>query len=122
MKKSVIRIAQVAALSLSVLALSAQAQTRAFDPKVYQQMDTNGDGKVSEAKYRNFMEKAFDKLNTSGDGKLTPAQSANVLTEREFALLDKNKKGYVTREEFMTQVMNDFRKQDRNGDGFLSLN
>ena len=42
-----------------------------------------------------------------------------MFTDSEFDLVDTNKDGVITREEFMTAVMNDFDRQDRNGDGYL---
>ena len=83
-------------------------------------MDTNRDGNVSEVEYRTFMEQAFTKLDKTGDGKLARPETATVLTDAEFAMLDKNKRGYVTRDEFMSHVMDDFRKQDRDGNSMLT--
>ena len=51
------------------------------------------------------VEQRFEKANTSHDGKLTKAQaiSANwTMVSRNFATIDKDKKGYVTVEEIKT--------------------
>ena len=70
MKKT--RLALALALSLTFSAGIAQAQTASkpyFDEQVYNQIDTNKDGKISREEYRVFMEDAFNKL--------TPARTAS---------------------------------------------
>lgn len=120
MKKNLQRLLQATTLSLCALGFAAQAQTQPGDARLFEQMDTNHDGKVSRAEYQAFMEQAFAKLDANKDGQLSRAETATVFTDGEFAMLDKNKKGTISRAEFMDAVMADFKAQDRDGDGFLT--
>lgn len=119
MKAKKLFLSLALALPFSVNVALAQAPVVQLDESVFKQLDTNQDGKISEAEYRVFMEHAFDKLNTQGNGALSREEAAPVFTASEFDLVDTDKNGRISREEFIIAVMNDFHRQDRNGDGFL---
>ncbi|MGE6331515.1 EF-hand domain-containing protein [Stenotrophomonas sp. NPDC077659] len=94
----------VALLCLLPLAASAQVS----DTATYlQRMDSDGDGKVSEAEYVQWMLYAFDHMDRNGDG---------VLTADE---LPGGKGRTITREQQRQVIVQRFHKQDANGDGCL---
>src|SRR3989475_973656 len=72
-----------------------------------QRMDSDGDGKVSEAEYVQWMLYAFDRMDRNGDG---------VLTAEE---LPGGKGRAISREQQRQVIVKRFHTQDANGDGFL---
>ena len=100
------RAALTALLLVAVWAPAVQAQVS--DTTSYlQRMDSDGDGKVSEAEYLQWMLYAFDRMDRNGDGVL----SANELPG--------GKGRAITREQQRQTIVQRFHKQDANGDGFL---
>ncbi|WP_164072959.1 EF-hand domain-containing protein [Stenotrophomonas maltophilia] len=92
---------------LCLLPLVASAQVT--DTATYlQRMDSDGDGKVSEAEYVQWMLYAFDHMDRNGDG---------VLTADE---LPGGKGRPITREQQRQVIVQRFHKQDANRDGYLS--
>lgn len=98
---------------------AAQAQS----PTMYQgqmdQIDRDGNGKISRSEYQAFMKSAFSKLDQNKDGSLQPGEAKQILTPAQFAKLDANGDGSVSSNEFMKQVMADFAAADRSKDGTL---
>ncbi|MHC1654920.1 EF-hand domain-containing protein [Stenotrophomonas maltophilia] len=72
-----------------------------------QRMDSDGDGKVSEAEYVQWMLYAFDRMDRNGDG---------VLSAEE---LPGGKGRSITREQQRQVIKQRFHRQDANGDGSL---
>lgn len=72
-----------------------------------QRMDSDGDGRVSEAEYVQWMLYAFDRMDRNGDG---------VLSADE---LPGGKGRAIRREQQRQVIVQRFHKQDANGDGFL---
>lgn len=100
------RAALAALLLVAVWAPAVQAQVS--DTTSYlQRMDSDGDGKVSEAEYLQWMLYAFDRMDRNGDG---------VLSADE---LPGGKGRAITREQQRQTIVQRFHKQDANGDGFL---
>ena len=91
---------------LCLLPLVASAQVTATATYL-QRMDSDGDGKVSEAEYVQWMLYAFDHMDRNGDG---------VLTAEE---LPGSKGRPITREQQRQVIVQRFHKQDANGDGYL---
>jgi hypothetical protein len=95
--------------------------------------DTNKDGFVDRAEWKAGQEARFKQLDTNGDGKLTqdelfartPGAGNSVLpTDRQaerqssyFQLLDADKDGVVSLAEFMAQADRNFARCDLNKDG-----
>ena len=100
------RAALTVLLLVAVWAPAVQAQVS--DTASYlQRMDSDGDGKVSEAEYLHWMLYAFDRMDRNGDG---------VLTADE---LPGGKGRAITRQQQRQVIVQRFHKQDANGDGFL---
>ncbi|MFE3972035.1 hypothetical protein CR919_07370 [Stenotrophomonas sp. LMG 10879] len=100
------RAALTVLLLVAVWAPAVQAQVS--DTTSYlQRMDSDGDGKVSEAEYLQWMLYAFDRMDRNGDG---------VLSGDE---LPGGKGRAITREQQRQTIVQRFHKQDANGDGFL---
>lgn len=94
-------------LLLAALA-PAGAQAQVSDTATYlQRMDSDGDGRVSEAEYVHWMLYAFDQMDRNGDG---------VLSADE---LPGGKGRPITREQQRQTLIQRFHKQDANGDGYL---
>jgi len=100
------RAALTVLLLVAVWAPAVRAQVS--DTASYlQRMDSDGDGKVSEAEYLQWMLYAFDRMDRNGDG---------VLSADE---LPGGKGRAITREQQRQTIVQRFHKQDANGDGFL---
>lgn len=112
MKFAARRARNVATLALWCLAVAMPVMTgvsaQPADPAAYlRQLDSDGDGRVSEAEYVQWMLYAFQRMDLDGDG---------VLEGRELPggrgtpiHLDRHRQVLVQR----------FHRQDRNGDGWL---
>lgn len=97
----------------------AQQQAPAMHTGHLDQVDTNGDGGVSQEEYRTFMVDSFVTLDANGDGVLVENEVSEVLTPEQFATVDADGNGRLSRDEFLQQVMRDFKTADRGGDGHL---
>jgi hypothetical protein len=73
-----------------------------------QRMDRDGDGRVSLDEYLAWMSYAFDARDTDHDGVLSPAE------------LPGGRGKAITRVQHQATLTARFRKQDGNGDGYLS--
>lgn len=93
---------------LLVAAWAPAVQAQVSDTASYlQRMDSDGDGKVSEAEYLQWMLYAFDRMDRNGDGMLSADE------------LPGGKGRAITREQQRQTIVQRFHKQDANGDGFL---
>ncbi|AKC88300.1 EF hand domain-containing protein [Pseudoxanthomonas suwonensis] len=70
-------------------------------------MDTDGDGRVSEAEYVAWMGYAFERMDRDGDGVLSAAE------------LPGGKGKPITLEEHRRRLAERFRRQDADRDGYL---
>ena len=123
-------LAFFAPLALSVPAVFAQDEPRerpreaagaAAGTLPVQEMDANGDGRVSREEWS----AAFDRRDANQDGVLTPEEiraggraAANPYAER-FESLDRDRDGYVSRAEWPLEPAS-FDRVDRDADGRLS--
>ena len=112
---------------------SAKPGRSASAPRGLMRYDTNKDGVVDRAEWKAGQEARFKQLDTNGDGKLTqeelfartPADGNSVVpSDRQaqrqtsyFQLLDADKDGFVTLAEFMIQADRNFARCDLNKDG-----
>jgi Ca2+-binding EF-hand superfamily protein len=94
------------ALLLQALAFAALAQDTATG--LFQTMDSNGDGRISETEYVAYMSQGFDRRDRNHDG---------VLESDE---LPGGRGMPVTRETWQNDLRREFHRLDRNHDGYLS--
>lgn len=99
------------ALLLLVLPFAALAQTTATG--LFRAMDSNGDGRISEAEYVDYMSQGFARRDRNHDGVLEanelPGGRGNPVSlsawqddlRREFRQLDRNRDGYLSPQELM---------------------
>jgi hypothetical protein len=94
-------------LVLALLPLAASAQVTATG-EYLARMDTDRDGRVSLAEYQAWMSYAFDGMDRNRDG---------VLSVDE---LPGGRGKPITRDAHLAQLAARFKRQDADGDGFLS--
>ena len=94
-------------LALACLPLTASAQVTATG-EYLARMDTDRDGRVSLVEYQTWMSYAFDGMDRNRDG---------VLSVDE---LPGGRGKPITREAHLAQLAARFKRQDADGDGFLS--
>jgi len=94
-------------LALACMPFLAMAQVNATGDYLAR-MDTDGDGRVSLAEYQAWMSYAFDGMDRNRDG---------VLSADE---LPGGRGKPITREAHLAQLAARFKRQDADGDGFLS--
>ncbi|HEU0095550.1 MAG TPA: hypothetical protein VFQ52_03790 [Rhizomicrobium sp.] len=99
--------------------------------------DVNGDASVPRAEFDSQRAKDFDRINTTHDGTATESQYVDEFTVRldrqlaaeraaqvkqahvRFGVLDKNKDGHISREEFEASGKKLFDALDTNHDGVV---
>ena len=133
------RLAALAALPLTALSLCASAQppnsgaapgTRPdFFAHMLEQMDTNGDGRISLDEYVAAAGARFKSIDTQNKGSIDAADIASSpaaverIDHRADSIvkrLDTAGNGYVTKDEVLAAAQNRFSRLDANGDGKLT--
>ena len=100
---------RLVAIAVACLPLLAMAQEIPSTPAQYLRMiDSNGDGKVSEAEYVEYMSAGFRRMDSNGDG---------VLEADE---LPGGHGKTVTLQSYQDNLRRQFHKLDRNHDGYLN--
>lgn len=94
-------------LAATCLPCTALAQVNATSDYLAR-MDADGDGRISVLEFQDWMTYAFDARDTDRDGVLAPAEQPG------------GKGQPITRTQHRDRLAATFRKQDTNGDGFLS--
>jgi len=87
-------LATVAALSSSLIVGAAAAQGMAGG-KMFQKLDTDGNGTVSRAEVRAGQGRMFARLDTDGDGTIS-RQEFEVIANRRFATFDLDGDGEIS--------------------------
>ncbi|QNH23455.1 EF hand [Xanthomonas sp. GW] len=98
----------VASVALGGAVGAASAQVVDSTGSYLQRMDRDGDGRVSLDEYLAWMSYAFDARDTDHDGVLSPAE------------LPGGRGKAISRVQHQATLTVRFRKQDSNGDGYLS--
>lgn len=107
-RRSSFMAALVLLVTLSGATATASAQGVDTTGGYLQRMDRDGDGRVSLDEYLAWMSYAFDARDLDHDGVLSPAE------------LPGGRGKPVTRAQHQATLTARFRKQDSNGDGYLS--
>ncbi|NIJ74017.1 MULTISPECIES: EF-hand domain-containing protein [unclassified Xanthomonas] len=110
-RRSSLRAGLAAGIACVLFAGSvANAEAQAIDSTAsyLQRMDRDGDGRVSLDEYLAWMSYAFDARDLDHDGVLSPAE------------LPGGRGPPITRAQHIATLTARFRKQDTNGDGYLS--
>ncbi len=101
-----------------------------FFQHMLQEMDTNGDGKISQAEYLAAAKARFHSIDTQNKGSINAADLAaspqtmqrdQMIAQRIVAHLDTAGNGYVTREEALAAAKTRFAKLDTTSTGKLTL-
>ena|GEM_PF-658178 len=100
---------RLAALLLLTVPAALHAQDAGSPAAYLAQFDRDGDGRVSEAEYVEHMSRGFGQLDANGDG---------VLERDE---LPGGRGRPVTLPDYQANLRRQFRKLDRDRDGFLNL-
>ncbi|WP_156117258.1 EF-hand domain-containing protein [Xanthomonas sacchari] len=102
------RMLRIACALFAAGVANAQAQAIDSTTSYLQRMDRDGDGRVSLDEYLAWMRYAFDARDLDHDGVLSPAE------------LPGGRGPPITRAQHLATLTARFRKQDTNGDGYLS--
>ena len=81
------------------------------------EMDYDGDGRISEEEFRNYAAKEAASADVNGNGILDRAEYE--LSNAEAAAMDTNKDGAIQVSEFQASLIQAFKQMDKNGDGRL---
>jgi Ca2+-binding EF-hand superfamily protein len=102
----------------------------------FQEMDSNSDGKVSEAEHSAWASQKFTRMDTNGDGKVSAAEmnaeheraapkatdKTEMSAEEKIRTIDTNGDGMLSKEEHEAGTVAKFTQMDTNKDGSLSKN
>jgi hypothetical protein len=131
--KSALIVPLVLAGCLLVTSSSAPAQSAApleqgehNTVELLRLMDRDQDGDVSRAEFDTFMNKQFDRLDVNHDGRLDENELAklqwrNYLSTQLLPLMDTDRSGYVSRQEFMSFMDQEFDRLDVSHRGHLNV-
>lgn len=111
-------------------AASADAQQKAakFKQKVFDRIDTNHDGVITQDEYIAAAAAHFNKIDVNGTGEITAQDIASSprmvkreqrVAAHEVKKMDANGDGTVSQDEFVAAAKSRFARLDKNGDGFI---
>lgn len=114
-------------LALAVVALAAAAGAAGAQPVDLDEMDANGDGKLTRTEYRAGLIAGSMKFDRDGDGRIFPSEmpaaarlpGIKPVMMRVFRQNDTSGDGALSREELGARAEARFTEIDANGDGFL---
>lgn len=89
---------------------------------VFNKLDKNKDGKISQKEYIDAVTKTFNKYDKDGNGILTKEEIAAIdkaEAEKILKEADTNKNGQISKEEFLDAAKKRFPLLDKNNDGII---
>jgi Ca2+-binding EF-hand superfamily protein len=107
---------------------AAEAARRPHAAQMFENADTNRDGRISRSEFIEARGKAFTKLDRDGDGYLTAADAPRALRHGRggggdgaaaMSAMDANGDGRISRDEFMNGSLRIFDRTDANHDGMV---
>jgi Ca2+-binding EF-hand superfamily protein len=108
------------ALIMTISAMPAYAAGDVFD-----KIDTDGNKKIDKKEYTDAVSKSFDKLDKNRDGYLSREEfkaTGIPNSNKLFDELDTNKDGRISKDEFIKGAEKHFTIMDKNADGFIDRN
>ena len=114
--------AALAALSLAFCLGSAQAAEtgpRGKGAHFFDQMDSNGDGQISQSEFDESHAKRFARWDRDGNGEVTKDEVQRRVSRR-FERVDSNGDGIIEESEFQAHSQERFGRMDSDGDGQVS--
>ena len=124
------RLALVLAVGGLLLSSSAFAEEQQMTvTEKFAAMDTNHDGKISPDEYAVYTRIMFDKMDTNKDGQLTvveiqaahPGKAKGMSVSEKVKMVDTNRDGTVSVEEYTAGGKTVFEKMDSDGDGYVTI-
>ena len=136
MKKKSILVALIALVMIPTL---AQAKSDGEHPKrsgladpekIFEQLDTDQNGGISEKEAKGPMAKRFNRLDADSSGEITKEeltvvgdkmrQQKKKKSGKKFEEIDSNGNGSISKNEADPRMLKNFEKLDENGDGTLA--
>jgi Ca2+-binding EF-hand superfamily protein len=116
MKHGIPAFSLVLALATAVSAQEAMT----YNDSHLTALDADGNASISKSEFEGFANFAFKEMDDDKNGSLSPDEVDDHVVGDAFSILDDNGDGSVSREEFLTQMSEDFEAADKDGDGQLN--
>ena len=107
---------------------SAQAQDKGQPSKLFERLDANRDGKITNEEMVVLTSQRFTRIDVDNDGNITAVElqakmktNAEKRSKRVMKRADSNGDGMITREEFLAQAEKRFARVDTDKNGAISM-
>jgi len=129
----------VALIALVIIPTLAQAKSDGERPKrgglpnldkIFEQLDTDQSGGISEKEAKGPMAKRFNRLDADSNGEITKEELTVIGDKmrqqekkefgKKFEEIDRNGNGSISKDEAEPRMLKNFDKLDANGDGTLT--
>ena len=127
MRKNTVWIVAILAVAAGGIAMAQGGEGR-FGAHAFKRLDTDRDGRITEAEARGALKAHFSFLDDDGDGAVTRTELRDARERRRemrsakrFDRLDGNGDGRIDRGEFEAHATDRFARADQNGDGAITI-